>query len=200
MVVMDEPKLLDIAKVSKKDYQYCKLKISSLIPQIMDGPQPTVVPVGIDQDPHIRLTRDLTRRYYKDFFLPGATYHKLLPGLDGSDKMSKRNPNSYFTFDEPLDSIEKKIRGALTGGRKNRKEQEELGGRPQDCMIYKILMYHFEPNDKKLAEEFEACVKGELLCGEHKQTCVERVLKFIKKHRQKKKMQIDKAQMILEIE
>jgi hypothetical protein len=33
MVVMDEPKLLDIAKVSKKDYQYCKLKISPLIPQ-----------------------------------------------------------------------------------------------------------------------------------------------------------------------
>ena len=114
----------------------------------MEGPQPTIVPVGIDQDPHIRLTRDLTRRYYKNFFMPGATYHYLLTGIDGSEKMSKRNPNSYFTFDEPLESIEKKIKGALTGGRRNKSEQQELGGEPQKCMIYKILMYHFEEDDE----------------------------------------------------
>jgi tryptophanyl-tRNA synthetase len=182
-----------------------------LLPQVVDGPQPTIVPVGIDQDPHLRLTRDLTRRYYKEkkvdgkivqeeFFLPGATYHKLLPGLDGSEKMSKRNPNSYFTFNEPLQSIEKKIRGALTGGRKNRKMQEELGGEPQKCMIYKILMYHFEEDDEVLAQEFEQCVKGELLCGEHKQTCVERVLKFVKHHREKKEKNLDKAREILNLE
>jgi len=170
------------------------------LPQIMDGPQPTIVPVGIDQDPHIRLTRDLTRRYYKKFFLPGATYHKLLPGLDGTDKMSKRNPNSYFTFNEPLNSIEKKVRGSFTGGRKNREEQEQLGGIPQICMIYKILMYHFEPDDEKLAEEFEACVKGELLCGHHKKSCVERVLKFIKEHRKKKEKLIDKARELLDLD
>ncbi|TFF97997.1 MAG: tryptophan--tRNA ligase [Promethearchaeota archaeon] len=182
-----------------------------VLPQVMDGPQPTVVPVGIDQDPHLRLTRDLTRRYYKEkkvdgkivqdaFFLPGATYHKLLAGLDGTDKMSKRNPNSYFTFNEPLESIEKKIKGALTGGRKNKKEQQELGGEPQKCMIYKILMYHFEEDDDKLAHDFEKCVKGELMCGEHKEECVEKVLKFIKEHRKKKEKLIDKSRELLNIE
>jgi len=171
-----------------------------LLPQLIDGPQPTIVPVGIDQDPHIRLTRDLTRRAYKKFFLPGATYHYLLPGLDGSDKMSKRNPNSYFTFNEPLDSIEKKIMGALTGGRENAKLQRELGGEPRNCMIYKILMYLFEEDDEVLAQEFEQCVKGELLCGEHKQTCVERVIKFIKDHREKKEKKIDQARKILDLE
>ena len=171
-----------------------------VLPQILDGPQPTIVPVGIDQDPHIRLTRDLTRRYYKNFFLPGATYHFLLAGIDGSEKMSKRNPNSYFTLNEPLESIEKKIMGALTGGRRNKKEQQELGGEPHKCMIYKILMYHFEENDDVLAEEFEKCIKGELLCGEHKRTCVERVLKFIKEHRKKKEKIIDKARTLLKID
>ncbi len=170
------------------------------LPQIKDGSQPVIVPVGIDQDPHIRLTRDLTRRYYKEFFLPGATYHKLLAGLDGTEKMSKRNPNSYFTFNEPLESIEKKIKGAFTGGRRNRKEQQELGGQPQICMIYKILMYHFEPDDEKLAQEFEACVKGELMCGDHKRTCIERVIKFIKEHREKKEKLIDKAREILGVD
>ncbi|MBD3342412.1 MAG: tryptophan--tRNA ligase [Candidatus Lokiarchaeota archaeon] len=171
-----------------------------ILPQILDGAQPTIVPVGIDQDPHIRLTRDLTRRYYKKFFLPGATYHKLLPGLDGSDKMSKRNPNSYFTFNEPLESIEKKIKGALTGGRRNLKEQKELGGEPQKCMIYKILMYHFEEDNEKLEMDFEQCVKGELMCGDHKKECVEKVLEFVKKHRKKKDKLIDTARELLKIE
>ena len=182
-----------------------------VLPQVMDGPQPTIVPVGIDQDPHIRLTRDLTRRYYKEekedevitrdaFFLPGATYHKLLPGLDGTEKMSKRNPNSYFTFNESLEAIEKKIKGALTGGRRNKKEQQELGGEPQKCMIYKILMYHFEEDDKKLAEDFEKCIKGELLCGAHKKECIEKVLTFIKEHRRKKEKLIDKARELLKVD
>ena len=171
-----------------------------VLPQIIEGPQPTVVPVGIDQDPHIRLTRDLTRRYYKNFFLPGATYHYLLAGIDGSDKMAKRNPNSSFTFNENLESIEKKVKGALTGGRKNKKEQQELGGEPQKCMIYKILMYHFEENDDILADEFERCVKGDLLCGEHKAQCVEKVLKFIKNHQEKKEKLIDKARELLKID
>ncbi len=173
-----------------------------ILPQEKDGAQPTVVPVGIDQDPHIRLTRDLTRRYYKKekFFLPGATYHKLLAGLDGTDKMSKRNPSSYFTFNEPLESIEKKIKGALTGGRRNKTEQKELGGEPQKCMIYKILTYHFEDDDEKLSNTFMKCVKGELMCGGCKKICIEKVLKFVKEHRKRKEKLIDKAREILNID
>ena len=183
------------------------LYISSLIqvgdiilPQVMEGSQPTIVPVGIDQDPHIRLTRDLTRRNYKEFFIPGATYHYLLKGIDGSEKMAKRNPNSYFTFNEPLESIERKIQGALTGGRKNKKEQQELGGEPQKCMIYKMLMYHFEEDDEKLANDFEMCITGKLMCGEHKRECIEKVLTFIKNHRKKKEKLIDKARELLNID
>ncbi|SDY54596.1 tryptophan--tRNA ligase [Halopenitus persicus] len=38
-----------------------------LYPQLVDGPKPTVVPVGPDQDPHLRLSRDLSERmrYFK---------------------------------------------------------------------------------------------------------------------------------------
>ena len=182
-----------------------------VLPQVMDGIQPTVVPVGIDQDPHLRLTRDLTRRYYKEikegnkilseaFFLPGATYHKLLPGLDGSEKMSKRHPNSYFTLNEELDSIAKKVKGALTGGRRNKQEQIELGGEPQNCMIYKILMYTFEEDDDQLKEVFERCITGKLLCGECKAKCVEKVLAFVKDHQTKKEKYIDKAREILNVD
>jgi len=38
-----------------------------LYPQLVDGPKPTVIPVGPDQDPHVRLARDLAvrMRYFK---------------------------------------------------------------------------------------------------------------------------------------
>lgn len=171
-----------------------------LLPQVLDGEQPTVVPVGIDQAPHLRLTRDLTQRNYKKFFRPASTYHFLLAGIDGSDKMSKRNPNSRFSFDEPLETIRRKVMGALTGGRRNKAEQKELGGEPQKCMIYKMLMYFFEEDDMQLAEDFTACVKGELMCGDHKKQCVEKVLNFIKKHRERKEKLIDKAKKLLNLE
>jgi len=33
-----------------------------MYPQLVDGPKPTVIPVGPDQDPHVRLARDLAAR------------------------------------------------------------------------------------------------------------------------------------------
>ena len=61
-------------------------------------------------------------------------------------------------------------------------------------------MYHFEEDDDVLADEFERCIKGELLCGEHKSQCVEKVLKFIKQHQKKKEKLIDKARELLKID
>ena len=52
----------------------------------------------------------------------------------------------------------------------------------------------------KLAENFEQCVKGELLCGECKKNAVEKVVSFVKVHKEKKEKLIDKARKILNIE
>ena len=47
-----------------------------LLPQTKEfnGPKPVIVPVGADQAPHIRLTRDITRKYQEGygFILPSA--------------------------------------------------------------------------------------------------------------------------------
>ena len=173
-----------------------------LLPQLLEGPMPTIVPVGIDQDPHIRLTRDLTRKYFhkkKKFFLPGATYHKLLEGLDGSEKMSKRNPNSGFTFEEEPSSIKKKLQNAFTGGRDTLKEQREKGGIPEICMIHKLLKYHFLEDDKKFLEINDECKAGTLLCGECKKFAIDLILSFVKDHKQKKQEMIPLAKEILQL-
>ncbi|MHA1585613.1 MAG: tryptophan--tRNA ligase [Promethearchaeota archaeon] len=181
-----------------------------LMPQLVHGPMPTVVPVGIDQDPHIRLTRDLTRHFSKKdsdpktgkitesvFFKPGATYHKLLPAInDITLKMSKSLPNSYFNFDDDPKSIKKKIMGAFTGGRRNKEEHQKLGGIPERCMVYKLMEYHFEPSDEALADRYQRC-KGGMLCGQCKKEVATRILEYVEDHNEKKKKFIPIAEKML---
>ncbi|HMF32527.1 MAG TPA: tryptophan--tRNA ligase, partial [Candidatus Lokiarchaeia archaeon] len=169
-----------------------------LLPQIREEPMPTVVPVGLDQAPHLRLTRDLSALYYKHFFKPSSTYHRLLPGIDGSEKMSKRNPNSMFTFSEDLDSIRAKIMRALTGGRGSAQEQREKGGEADKCMIFRMLLFLFEQDDTELNERYRKCYGGEILCGQCKKESAEIILNFIKVHQEKKENTLSIAREILE--
>ena len=174
-----------------------------LLPQMEDfgGPKPTVIPVGIDQDPHIRFTRDLAQRFHRKyrFVLPSSTLHKLMKGLDGSPKMSKRQMN-YFTLHEKPETIAERISNAFTGGRATIKEQRELGGIPEICPVYENCLFHFVEDDDEIIKIYHDCKTGKLLCGEHKKQAIERVLKFVKEHRRRKKRLIDKAQKILQVE
>jgi tryptophanyl-tRNA synthetase len=174
-----------------------------LMPQLkdFDGPKPTVVPVGVDQDPHLRLTRDLAnkfRRKYK-FIPPSSTLHKIMKGLDGSPKMSKRAPMSYFTLNEKPEKIAEKISNSFTGGRPTVEEQRELGGTPEICPIYELDMYQFVKDDDQIIKTYHDCRCGKLLCGEHKDKTTEIVLNFVKGHRRKRRKFVDKAMGILQV-
>ena len=173
-----------------------------LMPQLEDfnGPKPTVVPVGVDQDPHLRFTRDLTRKFreYK-FTAPSSTYHKIMKGLDGSPKMSKRDPMGYFTLHEKPETIAKKISNAFTGGRPTVKEQQKLGGIPGICPIYDLCMCQFEEDDDEIVKAYHDCKSGKLLCGEHKDRTIEIVLRFVKEHKRRHSKSVDKAREILNV-
>jgi len=162
------------------------------------GPNPTVIPVGVDQAPHIRLSRDLARKLR--LIPPSATFHKLLQGLDGSPKMSKRSPMSYFSLDEEPASITKKIQNALTGGRATAKEQRQAGGEPQKCRVYDLIKFHFLEDDKELETFRVNCTTGTVLCGECKKRVIDIVLNFVQKHQEKKKKLRVLAKKILRID
>jgi len=176
-----------------------------LLPQLRDfgGPKPTVVPVGIDQDPHLRLTRDLAfkfRRRY-DFIPPSSTYHKLIKSLDGSPKMSKRNPMSYFTLEEKPEVIARKIANSFTGGRPTAEEQRRLGANPDICPIYDLYLFHFFVRDQDVAKLYNIeCKRGKILCGEDKQRLTKIVTDFVKEHQRKRSKYMDKAREILQVE
>lgn len=174
-----------------------------LLPQLEEfgKPKPTVIPVGVDQDPHIRFTRDLAQIFYKKygFVLPSSTYHKLMKGLDGSPKMSKRLMN-YFTLHDKPETIAKRISNAFTGGRATIKEQRELGGVPEICPVYEICMFHFVEDDTEIIKVYNDCKAGKLMCGEHKKQAIDIVSKFVREHQRKKKKFLDKAREILHAE
>lgn len=164
------------------------------------GPKPTVVPVGADQDPHIRLTRDLAFRYKGDlgFIPPAATYHKLLRDLTGQVKMSKRNPMGILYLNEDLESAKLKVMSTYTGGRATAEEQRMLGGEPEKCVIFvELLSAHFLEDDKKLEELYWDCKTGRILCGECKAKAWEVISIWLKDHQAKRSRMKDVAERLL---
>ena len=152
-----------------------------LFPQL-DERMPGIIPVGVDQDPHIRLTRDIARRTkqkYK-FFLPADIINKYTPSLDGALKMSKSRPMGNIDLPEDIKSVRKKVMGALTGGRDTVEEQKKKGGQPEKCMIFELYKQHLIDDDKQLQKIYDDCKAGKLLCGEDKKNCCAMIEKFMK--------------------
>ena len=161
-----------------------------LMPQLeeLGGPKPVLVPVGADQDPHIRLARDLAARYHDEygFIPPSAVYHRLMLGLGGSDKMSKRSADSLITLDDTPEDATRKISHAFTGGRDTVEEQRRLGARADICPVYDLYRFHFAKNDEHVERVYHECTKGIRLCGECKQEATGLVKTFLESHHKKR--------------
>ncbi len=172
-----------------------------LRPQLreFEGPKPSVIPVGIDQDPHLRLARDVAARFKSDFDFapPSSTYHRLMPGLTGT-KMSSSNPKSAIFLTDSIEDVEKKVKSSVTGGRHTVEEQREKGGKPDECMIYDLYVYHLVPDDEELLELREACESGEVICGECKEKAFKFLKKFLKSHQEKRKKAREKVKEFIE--
>ena len=161
-----------------------------LMPQLpeLGGPKPVLVPVGADQDPHIRLARDLAARYREEygFIPPSSVYHRLMLSLSGSDKMSKRTEGSLLKLDDLPREATRKISTAFTGGRDTVEEQRRLGGRPDICPVFDLYRFHFAKDDEHVHRVHEECAHGIRLCGECKQEANGLVKAFLEDHRKKR--------------
>lgn len=171
-----------------------------LHPQLNEygGPKPIVVPVGPDQDPHIRLTRDIAERFKKsfNFISPSSTYHRFITGLTG-EKMSSSKPKTAIFLSDSPEVAEKKIKSAKTGGKETLDEQRETGGIPEDCVVYEMLLYHLTPEDEKLTEIYHDCREGNVMCGECKQNTAEMIKEFFQELKLKREKAKYMAEMIL---
>jgi tryptophanyl-tRNA synthetase len=82
--------------------------------------QAELVPVGIDQEPHIEVTREIARRMNQEYgtHFPEpkrfATKGEYVPSLAGTGKMSKSVEGSYINLTDSLERIQKVLAGAPT--------------------------------------------------------------------------------------
>jgi len=151
-----------------------------LYPQLKKR-MPGVIPVGVDQDPHIRLTRDVVARTKSKygFVAPGSTYHTYMPSLDGSMKMSKSNPDSFIELPEDIQTAQKKIKRALTGGRATLEEHRKLGADVENDMVFEFMKYHLVEDDSELQHIHDEYKAGRMTSGEIKEICCKKMSEFM---------------------
>jgi tryptophanyl-tRNA synthetase len=97
------------------------------------------VPVGVDQAPHVELTREIVRRFnqiYRPIFPEPEvllTETQKLPGLDGR-KMSKSYNNAVFLADSP-EEIDQKLSRMMTDPARVRRTDP---GEPEKCPAFEL--------------------------------------------------------------
>lgn len=159
-----------------------------LHPQLpeFEGEYPIVIPVGIDQDPHIRLARDISQRIKNPKFTQlSSIYTLFMPGLNGG-KMSSSAPNSFISLSDSPEEVKNKInKYAFSGGKDTLKEHRKLGGNPDIDVSFQYLKFFFESDDKKLAQIEKDYRSGKMLTSELKRYLIEKINAFLKEHQKK---------------
>jgi len=133
------------------------------------------VPVGVDQLPHVELTREIARRFnflYGEVFpIPEAlltTVPKVL-GIDGR-KMSKSYENAIYLRDRGAD-LKKKVESMFTDPQRMTKKDP---GRPEICNVFTFHGIYSPEQDVK---EIEAeCRRAGIGCVECKRRLADRII------------------------
>jgi tryptophanyl-tRNA synthetase len=150
-----------------------------LFPQ-MKKRMPGIIPIGSDQDPHIRLCRDIISRSKDIKFMPLASiYHKFTPALNGELKMSKSHPESCIELPEDIKSVHKKINKALTGGRDTLEEHRKKGAIIERDMVFELLKFHLIEDDKELEFIYDEYKSGKMTSGELKELACRKMSEFM---------------------
>lgn len=68
-----------------------------------------LIVAGVEQDPYFRYAIDLAKKL--NLPPPAVVYGTLIPGVDGSEKMSASRPESCIYIHEPIEDIERKLNG-----------------------------------------------------------------------------------------
>src|SRR5215510_12320416 len=106
----------------------------------------SAVPVGIDQAPHIELTREIARRFnatYAAVFPEPQTLLTATPRMLGTDgrKRSTSYGNGIFLGDSPEGVYRKRSRRVTDPRRARRNDQ----GAPDDCPVYQPYHRLYSP-------------------------------------------------------
>ena len=145
-----------------------------------------LIPLGVDQDPHFRITRDIAPKINK--IKPALIHNIMIPSLLGpGGKMSASDEKStIYTTDSP-ETVKKKInKYAFSGGQPDIDEHRKIGGNPDIDVSYQYLRIFFEQDDFKLKKIYDDYKSGKMLTGELKSILIDKINEFLSTHQQKR--------------
>ncbi|MDP3779951.1 MAG: tryptophan--tRNA ligase [Nitrosopumilaceae archaeon] len=159
--------------------------------------KPVLIPLGVDQDPHFRITRDVAPKIGK--IKPALIHNIMIPSLEGPrGKMSaSEETTTIYTTDSP-EVVKKKVnKYAFSGGQPDIEEHRKKGGNPDIDVSYQYLRIFFEPDDAKLKKIYDDYKSGKMLSGELKAILIEKINQFLKVHQEKREKARDKLDKYL---
>ncbi|PSQ02446.1 tryptophan--tRNA ligase [Halobacteriales archaeon QS_5_70_17] len=158
-----------------------------LLPQFVRGPHATTVPVAVDQDPHVRVARDVAAKERFPAEKPGALLATFLPGLAGPGKMSSSEDVPRIELTDDPEAVRATVREhAYSGGRESLDAHREHGGDPAVDVAFRYLHAFFEADDATVARLAREYRSGELLTGELKGYAADRIGEFLAAHQERR--------------
>jgi len=160
------------------------------------------VPVGIDQVPHLELTREIVRRFHhlygKEIFVEPVAKLTSVPKLLGTDgrKMSKSYNNSIM-LNEDLFSVEKKIKQMITDPKRQKKTD---AGDPNICPVFDYHKLLSSVADQEYI--VDGCTNASIGCIECKTIFYKHLVTFlepIQARRRKYDQEIDNIEDFLSV-
>jgi len=156
------------------------------------------VPVGIDQIPHLEISREIARRFnhlYKEVFPEPEgllTEFPKVPGLDGR-KMSKSYDNAVYLSDTP-EVVEQKIRTMMTDpARKKRTDK----GDPELSPVYQL--HKIFSSKEELEEVAQGCRTAGIGCIDCKKILIKNLFVYLEPIWKKRNELINHPDLLLEI-
>ena len=134
-----------------------------------------LVPIGVDQLPHVELTREITRRFnhlYGDTFPvpePILTELSKVTGLDGR-KMSKSYNNAIHLSDDEA-TLKKKVSSMVTDVQRARRKDP---GDPEKCNLFPL--HPLYSKQEEVDEICKACPKAEIGCVDCKKILLKNLI------------------------
>ena len=157
-----------------------------------------VVPVGVDQQPHLEFAREIIRRFnftFGDIFPEPEmklTDFPLIVGLDGTSKMSKSADNHIEIASSP-DEIHKRVSGAFTDPQRVRKSDP---GHPEICNVYSLRRM-FTP--ERVEEVAAACRNAEIGCVQCKKELAEAIADYFGPFRERREQLAQRPEYVREV-
>lgn len=156
------------------------------------------VPVGVDQVPHVEITREIARRFnflYGPVFPEPEAILTQTPKILGLDrrKMSKSYGNAIFLSDSP-EQVRSKVMQMITDPQRARRSDS---GNPDVCNVFEFHKLYTDPNT--VSQIDTQCRAARIGCVDCKKKMADQLIQALEPIHEKRRYFQERPEMVKEI-